>query len=123
MRQGWKFLALCAALATIVATAPIANAARAAKKDVPGAAVEKPVKKSLRQFTGFVTAIEKQNFSVEKRTKKNTRSMSFEKHAEMRVQGELVEGAKVTVYYRSDGKQDVAHRVVVKVPPDPDEAS
>jgi len=123
VKQGWKFLATCAALAMIVGVAPIAIAASPAKTSDESSAVDKSVSKRLRQFTGFVTSIDKETFSVEKRTKKTTRSKSFEKDADMRVEGELVEGAKVTVYYRSDGETEVAHRVVVKVPPDPDEES
>jgi len=118
LRQGWKLLSLCAALTLFVAIAPVESTARPAKKNESSAEVEQPVKKSLRQFTGFITSVEKETFTVEKRTKKNTRTMSFNRHAEMRVDGNLEEGAKVTVYYRTDGKHDVAHRVVVKVPPD-----
>jgi hypothetical protein len=38
----------------------------------------------------------------------------FTKHAELKTTGDLEEDAHVTVYYREEGGQSVAHRVVVK---------
>ncbi len=60
--------------------------------------------------------------TVEKRTKKHARSKSFVMDDEMRVKGDLEDEAKVTVYYRTEGKHAVAHRVVVKLPPPVDES-
>ena len=40
--------------------------------------------------------------------------MVFTRHAEMRMVGDLEKDARVTVYYRADGRETVALRVVVK---------
>ena len=70
-------------------------------------------RKSLHQFTGNVTELDKQGFTVEKGGKK-PRSMVFVRHEKMTATGDLEKGARVTVYYREEGNQVVAHRVVVK---------
>jgi hypothetical protein len=123
LRQGWKTFTWCALLASIVvAAAPVPSIAQKASDSETSAETAKPVKKrSLHQFTGFVTSIDEDGFTVEKRTKKTTRTKVFVRDDEMRVRGTLEEGAKVTVYYRADGDDVVAHRVVVKLPP-PDES-
>ncbi len=119
MRQGWKFLSLGAALTLVLAAVPMMGTANASSDSEANDEVVETVKKKtrLRQFTGYVTLIDDERFTVEKRTKKKTRSKSFAMHDEMRVRGDLVEDAKVTVYYRTLGKRAVAHRVVVKLPP------
>lgn len=111
MRQGWKLLCAGLAIATIAVAAPIAaDAAKAA----PAAATASP-KKTLRQYTGWVTALDKASITVEKRGKK-PESKVFTKHAEMSTTGDLEKDARVTVYYRDDGSRPVAHKVVVKPP-------
>jgi len=118
MRQGWKLLSLCAALALALAAVPVqSTAAPSSDSDTSTEVVETVTKNRLRQFTGYVTSIDEDMFTVEKRTKKNTLTKSFTMHEEMRVRGDLEEDAKVTVYYRTNGKQIIAHRVVVKSPP------
>jgi len=111
MKQGRMFLTLCAALGLIAAAVPPAHAARkpaaAATADAPQAS------KNLRQFTGFVTALDKSTFTVERRGKK-PKTMVFAKHAEMKSSGELEKDARVTVYYRDESGHLVAHRIVVK---------
>ena len=67
----------------------------------------------LRQFTGLVTSFDKTSITVEKGGKK-PKTMTFSRHAEMRTQGDLEKDARVTVYYRDEDGQPVAHRVVVK---------
>ena len=51
--------------------------------------------------------------TVEKGGKKPS-TMVFTRHAEMRTVGELEKDARVTVYYRAEGRETVAVRVVVK---------
>ena len=113
MRQGWMALALGGALAlACVSLAPAGSPAWAAKKSEAVA-----VKKSgttMRQFTGYVTALEKEQLTVEKRGKK-PQSKTFTKHADLKTSGGDVEKeARVTVYYRDEGGRSIAHRVVVK---------
>ena len=118
MRQGWKFLPVCAAFALCAAAiAPVAPAALAAAKG--GGSSSGPAKKSvsMRQFTGVVTALDKSSLTVEK-SGKTARTIVFSKHADMRTTGNLEKNARVTVYYREEGGQPVAHRVVVKIDAD-----
>ena len=102
-------LAACmtaAATFGVVADAPAAARAQAsapAKGNGP----------SVRQFTGWVTAFDKGTLTVEKRGKQ-PRTVVFSKHAEMKTTGDLEKDARVTVYYRDDGGQLTAQRVVVK---------
>jgi hypothetical protein len=115
MRQGWKLLMLCAALAAMtVAATPSAHAAKAksvAKSSAPE--TNSKARRSLRQFTGVVVALDKSSITVEKSGKK-PKTMVFSRHAEMKTTGDLDEDARVTVYYRDEGGNNVAHRVVVK---------
>ncbi|HEY2954365.1 MAG TPA: hypothetical protein VGK89_03830 [Candidatus Eisenbacteria bacterium] len=67
----------------------------------------------MRQFSGYVTAVDKNSLTVEKRGK-NPTSRVFARHAEMSTVGEVAKEARVTVYYRDEGGRAVAHRVVVK---------
>jgi len=70
-------------------------------------------KNLLRQFTGYVSAIDKSSITVEKRGKK-PETRVFTKHDEMRTTGDVEKDARVTVYYREEGGKSIAHRVVVK---------
>jgi len=70
-------------------------------------------KKSLRQFTGVVTAIEKTSLTVEK-SGKQARTMTFVRDESTSTQGDLEKNARVTVYYRDRDGRSVAHKVVVK---------
>lgn len=110
MRQGWTRIACAALLAALVAAAPIA--AHAAKSAAPRTAAA-TAKKSLRQYTGYVTALDKSSITVEKRGKK-PESKTFAKRDDMHTTGEISKDAHVTVYYRDDGGRAIAHRVVVK---------
>jgi hypothetical protein len=112
MRQGWKVLSLCLALALAGPTVAThaASAKPAESKSSPSSSKSR---KSLRQFTGTVTAIDKSSITVEKGGKE-PRTLVFSKHEEMRTTGDVEEDARVTVYYRDDGGRAVAHRVVVK---------
>jgi hypothetical protein len=68
---------------------------------------------ALRQFTGYVSAVDKTSITVEKRGK-NPETRVFEKLDEMRSTGDVAKDARVTVYYREEGGKAIAHRVVVK---------
>jgi hypothetical protein len=117
MRQGWKSLSLGAALATVALAAlplvaPRMDEAGAAGK-AAGAKSEAKAKNGQRQFTGIVTAIDKNTFTVEKRGRK-PQSRVFSRHAELKTEGDLAKDARVTVHYREQGGQAIAHRVIVK---------
>jgi hypothetical protein len=114
MRQGRIFFSSCAAIALVAcgALAPLqAHAAKVAASTKSASATKS--KASYRQFTGYVTALDKNSLTVEKRGKSPT-SRVFVKHAEMSVTGDVAKDARVTVYYRDEGGRAVAHRVVVK---------
>lgn len=112
MRQGWKLLWAGLAIATIAAAQPpAADAARATASSGASATA----KKTLRQYTGWVTALDKTTITVEKRGKK-PESKVFSKHAEMSTTGDVEKDARVTVYYRMDSGRAVAYKVVVKPP-------
>jgi hypothetical protein len=68
---------------------------------------------ALRQFTGYVSAIDKSSITVEKRGR-NPETRVFEKLDGLRTTGDVGKDARVTVYYREEGGKAVAHRVVVK---------
>lgn len=117
MRQGWKPLSFGVALAVgVLAMLPLVSAqrgdAQAARRASATTSAAKS-KNSLRQFTGIVTALDKTTMTVEKRGKK-PQSRVFTRHAELKTTGDLEKDARVTVYYRDEGGQSVAHRVVVK---------
>jgi len=115
MRQGRIFFSSCAAiaLAACAALAPLtAHAAKAASSKSSTASATK-ARTSYHQFTGYVTALDKNSLTVEKRGK-NTTSKVFVKHAEMSTTGDVAKDARVTVYFRDEGGRAVAHRVVVK---------
>ena len=114
MRQGRIFFSSCAAIALVAcgAFAPLqAHAAKVAASTKSASATKS--KATYRQFTGYVTALDKNSLTVEKRGKSPT-SRVFVKHAEMSVTGDVAKDARVTVYYRDEGGRAVAHRVVVK---------
>ena len=116
MRQGRIIFSSCAAIALVAcgALAPLqAHAAKAAASTKSSTASATKSKASYRQFTGYVTALDKNSLTVEKRGKSPT-SRVFVKHAEMSVTGDVAKDARVTVYYRDEGGRAVAHRVVVK---------
>lgn len=118
MRQGRKSraLAVIAALCVLAAlplVAPRASAAGAAGKSTAATSTTKG--NPQRQFTGYVTAMDKTTITVEKRGKK-PQSRTFTRHAEIQTQGDLARDARVTVYYRDQDGQAIAHRVVVKSP-------
>jgi hypothetical protein len=115
MRQGWMRVALCAALALSCAVlGPLAGGtALAAKTSSAPAGTSKKAAQALRQFTGYVTALDSEKITVEKRGKKPT-SRVFMRHAEMSTRGDVEKDARVTVYYREEGGRAVAHKVVVK---------
>ncbi len=121
MKQSRKAFALCAALALVAVTAAALPALAAAKRSESSAAsTSAKAKQTTRQFTGVVTALDKTSLTVEKGGKKPS-TMVFTRHADMRTVGELEKDARVTVYYRAEGRETVAVRVVVK--PATEEAS
>ena len=95
------------------AAAPrVASAAQSTKQaDAPTRS--KRAANMLRQFTGYVSALDKTSITVEKRGR-NPETRVFTKHDEMRTTGDVEKDARVTVYYREEGGKAVAHRVVVK---------
>lgn len=116
MRQGRNLLSSCMAIALIAggALAPLhAHAAKAATGAKSSTASATKSKATYRQFTGYVTALDKSSLTVEKRGKTPT-SKVFVRHAEMNTTGDVEKDARVTVYYRDEGGRAVAHRVVVK---------
>jgi hypothetical protein len=116
MRQGRIIFSSCAAIALVAcgALAPLqAHAAKTAASTKSSTASATKSKTSYRQFTGYVTALDKNSLTVEKRGK-SPASRVFVKHAEMSVTGDVAKDARVTVYYRDEGGKAVAHRVVVK---------
>lgn len=119
MRQGRIFFTSYAAIALVAcgALAPLqAHAAKAAASSKSSTASTTKAKASYRQFTGYVTALDKNSLTVEKRGK-NTTSKVFVRHAEMSTTGDVAKEARVTVYYRDEGGQSVAQRVIVKAAP------
>jgi len=116
MKQGIRALAACTAvalLATIAAPAiaPAMHVAHAAAKASSARAKKKAVK--TYQYTGVIVAMDKSSLTVQKgKTKPTTKK--FSKYEKMKVTGDLEKGARVTVYYRTQGDEAIAHRVVVK---------
>jgi len=114
MRQGWMALALAGALALpCVTLAPVVGSVAAAAKSGEAAVTAKKSSATMRQFTGYVTALDQTKLTVEKRGKK-PQSKTFTKHADLKATGEIEKEARVTVYYRDEGGRPIAHRVVVK---------
>jgi hypothetical protein len=121
MQQGRKHAmgSLAVALIAIgcsIAAPALAARAIASKPAIAAKADGAPsakAKNTLRQWTGYVTALDKTSITVEKRGKKPATKM-FTRHAEMSTVGEIEKSAHVTVYYRDEGGHAIAHRVVVK---------
>ena len=118
MRQGLRALAACVALAiTLGAVAPVVSSvtdvAFAATKSSSSTTATKSTKAKTRQWTGSIVELEESSLTVTK-GKKKPQKMTFSRSKATRVQGDLEEGSRVTVYYRTDGKKAVAHRIVVK---------
>jgi hypothetical protein len=107
MRQGWKLACAALALALVTAGAPQALAAGSGGKSSSSG------KASYRQFTGYVTALDKSSITVEKRGK-TPESRTFVKDASLATTGTIEKNAHVTVYYRDKDGQPVAHKVVAK---------
>ena len=110
MKQGRLFLALGAALALMAA--PHAAHAAANPDGAPKAAAAR-TGNSLRQFTGYITVLDRASLTVEKRGR-SPRSMTFTRDAAMETSGAVEKEARVTVYYRDEDGRAVAHRVVGK---------
>jgi hypothetical protein len=87
----------------VLAVSPLALAhhgdAMAAEKSSKSTTAAKS--KNLHQFTGIVTALDKNTLTVEKQGKK-PQSRVFTRHAELKTTGELEQDAHVTVYYRDE---------------------
>lgn len=113
MKQSRKVFALCVALALVAVTAAALPAFAARKAEASATSTSAKAKQATRQFTGVVTALDKTSLTVEKGGKKPS-TMVFTRHAEMRTVGDLEKDTRVTVYYRAEGRETVAVRVVVK---------
>jgi len=116
MKQGRKFISWCVAIALIAAGFCVpahASAAKSVASAKSSNASAAKTKRTMRQWTGYVTAVDKTSITVEKRGKK-PESKLFSKHAEMSSVGDVEKEAHVTVYFREEGGRAVAHRVVVK---------
>lgn len=115
MRQGRNLVSSCAAIALIAcgALAPLQAHAAKVASGTKSSTASAPRAKTYRQFTGFVTALDKSSLTVEKRGK-NPTSKVFVRHAEMSTTGDVAKDARVTVFYRDEGGRAVAHRVLVK---------
>src|SRR5262245_34063630 len=111
MRQGWRSAALaalaCAAIGFVAMSAPRAHAA-SAKSATSG--VSKSKGNTLRQFTGYVTAIDKKSITVEKRGK-TPKTMVFVRDDDTKSVGDVAKDGRVTVHYRAEGGQFMAQRV------------
>jgi len=93
--------------------APALIAKTTAAKSTAGSKSTAKSKRTLRQFTGIVTALDKGSLTVEKSGKK-ARSMVFVRDESTKTTGDLEKDARVTVYYRERDGHSVAQRVVVK---------
>lgn len=114
MKQGRRALALCAMVALMAVAATAVPALAARKSSAPATTTSAKAKQTTRQFTGVVTALDKTSLTVEKGGK-NARTMVFTRSTEMRtVGGDLEKDSRVTVHYRTEGREAVAVRVVVK---------
>jgi hypothetical protein len=98
--------------AVVPVVSPVTDVALAARKAASETKV-KTTKAKTRQWTGTIVALEKSSLTVTK-GKKKPKKMTFSRSKKTRVQGDLEEGIRVTVYYRTHGKKAVAHRIVVK---------
>lgn len=110
------------ALASVLALGLIAGVATAAPKSraphAAAASASKPAKSgrskyALRQFTGVVTAFDKESITVEK-AGKQPMTRTFARDEKTLTSGDVAKEAKVTVFYREENGKAIAHRVVVK---------
>jgi len=117
MRQGSKSLALgIATVLVLLAAMPLTHGTAGAAGTSKQATATTKSSSAQRQFTGYLTAMDKNTITVEKRGKK-PQSRTFSRHAELQTDGDLAKEARVTVYYRDEGGQSVAQRVIVKAAP------
>lgn len=116
MRRNGIGVALAALLAlglmAGVASAAAPRAARAASAAAKPARSAK-AKRALHQFTGVVTAMDKQSITVEK-AGKQPQTRTFVRDEKTLTSGDVEKEAHVTVYFREENGKAVAHRVVVK---------
>ena len=111
-----RFGIRCLFLAALVTGSLGATSALAAARSTSPASAPRS-RAAYHQFTGFVTAFDKQSLTVEKRGKQPS-SRTFARHEAMSTTGDLVKDARVTVYYRDESGKSVAHKVVVKAGPE-----
>lgn len=115
MKQGRMVLALGAALALAFASIAAQAASKSGAQPAAAAAPAATSRNAVRQFTGYVTALDRTSLTVEKRGR-NPRSMVFTKDASLPISDAIEKDARVTVYYREQDGHAVAQRVVAKVP-------
>jgi hypothetical protein len=119
MKQGRMLLALGAMLALTGASLAAHAAAKSTNATAANASqTAAPATRSrnaVRQFTGYVTSLDRTSLTVEKRGK-NPRSMVFTKDAALPLSAAVDKDARVTVYYRDEDGHAVAQRVIAKVP-------
>ncbi|HEY6866136.1 MAG TPA: hypothetical protein VI792_02700 [Candidatus Eisenbacteria bacterium] len=115
MKQGRMVLALGAALVLTSASIAAQAASKSGAQPAAAAAPTAASRNAVRQFTGYVTALDRTSLTVEKRGK-NPRSMVFAKDASLPMSDAIEKDARVTVYYREQDGHAVAQRVVAKVP-------
>ena len=110
-------LALAAALVAPALSGAVSPADAAPKRSSQAAVPGHPAKSgraaTYRQFTGTIVALDASSLTVEKGGK-TPKQMVFARHAAMRSTGDVEKDARVTVYWREEAGQPVAHRVVVK---------
>ena len=101
------------ALAALLVTPLVPEAGAAPKRAAPAANSGAKKSTAYRQFTGTVVAVDASSITVEKGGK-TPKQIVFARHAGMRSTGDVEKSARVTVYWRDEAGQAVAHRVVVK---------
>ncbi len=112
-----RFGIRCLLLAALVTGSLGATSALAVAAKISGSAPAARSRAAYHQFSGYVTALDKESLTVEKRGKQAT-SRTFARHEAMSTTGDLVKDARVTVYYREESGKSVAHKVVVKAGPE-----
>jgi len=110
MRRNWIRIGLPILLMAGLVAAGAAHAAKSSGSTAKN-------KYAYHQFTGVVTALDKESLTVEK-SGKQPMTRTFMRHEAMTTQGDLAKDARVTVYYRDEGGKSVAHKVVVKAGPE-----
>ena len=113
MRQGLMHWLPCVAMALGMVASSIATPVLSTASAATSGTKSAKATNGMHQFTGVVTALDKNTLTVEKRGKK-PRTVVFTRHAEMKSAGDVEKDSRVTVYYRDEGGRSVAHRVVVK---------